>query len=387
MGYKTEAKRRVMRQEELKEFFKDKKVLITGHTGFKGAWLSQIMLNWEAEVCGYSLAPNTKPSLFEALRLAEKMDSNIADIRDLEELDKVVKKFKPDIIFHLAAQPIVRESYDNPVYTYEANVMGTVNVLETIRLNSIKAGVIITTDKVYRNFEKDIGYKEEDHLGGYDPYSNSKACADLVVSSYISSFFNEKDFGKKHNTLVASARAGNVVGGGDWAKDRLLPDAIKAFLVNNEDLLIRSPKAIRPWQHVLEPLYGYILLAVHLYNGEVDKAGGWNFGPQEDDMKEVEHVIGLVTKHLDKGRVVVQEDKSKHEAGILKLDNSKARDKLGWIPKYDLGQTIKETVKWYEVFHLGHEDITNYTVKQIETYFNTVKGEEKIEKRDRVASR
>ena len=358
-----------MQQEELKNFFKDKKVLITGHTGFKGAWLTQIMLNSGAKVCGYSLEPNTKPSMFEALELAGKIENNIADIRDLRKLNEVVAKFKPDIIFHLAAQPIVRDSYDNPVYTYETNVMGTVNVLESMRVNKIPAGVMITTDKVYKNFEKDIAYKEEDQLGGYDPYSNSKACADLVVSSYISSFFNPKDYKKKHNTLVASARAGNVVGGGDWAKDRLLPDAIKAFLVNKEDLVIRSPKAIRPWQHVLEPLYGYILLAMHLYNGESDKVGGWNFGPNDEDMQEVEKVLQMLTGHLKHGKYIVEEDKSKHEAKLLKLDNTKSRKELNWIPKYDLSKTIKETAEWYKVFHLSKGDIKNFTSNQIESYF------------------
>ena len=355
---------------ELQKKFKDKKVLITGHTGFKGAWLTQIMIDSGAKVSGYSVAPNTDPSLFEALELAGKIENNIADIRDLRKLNEVVAKFKPDIIFHLAAQPIVRDSYDNPVYTYETNVMGTVNVLEAMRLNKIPTGVMITTDKVYKNFEKDIAYKEEDQLGGYDPYSNSKACADLVISSYIDSFFNPKDYKTKHNTLIASARAGNVVGGGDWAKDRLVPDAIKAFLVNNDDLVIRSPKAIRPWQHVLEPLYGYILLAAHLSNEEVDKVGAWNFGPNDEDMQEVEKVLGMLTGHLKQGRYVVEEDKGKHEAKLLKLDNTKARSELGWIPKYDLSKTIKETAEWYEVFHLENGDIKKFTTNQIETYFS-----------------
>lgn len=359
---------------ELSSFFKDKKVLITGHTGFKGAWLSQIMIDSGARVCGYSLLPNTRPNLFDILNLADKVDNNIADIRDLKKLNGAVKRFKPDIIFHLAAQPLVRDSYDDPVYTYETNVMGTVNILEAIRINKIPVGVIITTDKVYHNLEKDIAYKENDRLGGYDPYSNSKACADMVVSSYISSFFNPKDYKKKHNTLVASARSGNVIGGGDWAKDRLLPDAIKAFLVNKEDLVIRSPKAIRPWQHVLEPLYGYILLAIHLYGGEVDKVGAWNFGPKDEDMQEVERVLQILTKHLEKGKYTVEEDLSKHEAGLLKLDNSKARAELRWSPRYDLGKTIKETAEWYEVFHLNKGDIKKFTSSQIETYFKDKKG-------------
>jgi len=355
---------------DLKDFFKDKKVFITGHTGFKGAWLTQIMLNWGAEVAGYSLRPNTKPNLFDALKISQDIRNNIADIRDIKALGQAVESFKPEIIFHLAAQPIVRDSYDNPVYTYEANVMGTVNVLEVMRQNKVPVGVIITTDKVYKNLEKDIAYKENAQLGGYDPYSNSKACADLVVSSYISSFFNPKDYKKKHNTLVASARAGNVVGGGDWAKDRLVPDAINAFMVNDEDLIIRSPKAIRPWQHVLEPLFGYILLAVHLTNGEKDKVGAWNFGPEDEDMKEVEHVINTLKGHLKKGNYVIQEDKVKHEAGILKLDNTKAKTELMWIPKYDLEKTIKETAEWYEVFHLGKANIQEYTIKQIDCYFD-----------------
>ena len=354
----------------IREFFKDKKILMTGHTGFKGAWLTQIMLDFGAKVCGYSLAPNTAPNLYEVLELATKIDNNIADIRDLNKFNKVVKRFKPDIIFHLAAQPIVRDSYDNPVYTYETNVMGTVNVLEAMRLNKVPAGVMITTDKVYRNVEKDIAYKEGDQLGGYDPYSNSKACADLVVSSYIDSFFNPKDYKIKHNTLVASVRAGNVVGGGDWAKDRLVPDAIKAFLVNKEDLVIRSPRAIRPWQHVLEPLYGYILLAMHLSSEEVDKVGAWNFGPNDEDMQEVEKVLQLLTKYLKHGKYVVEDDKNKHEASLLKIDNTKAQTELNWLPKYDLSKTIKETAEWYEVFYLNKRDIKKFTSNQIEAYFS-----------------
>ena len=215
--------------QKLKDFFKGKKVFITGHTGFKGAWLSSILLSWGSKICGYSLAPNTEPNLFDILNLKQSCSHYIGDIRDIQLLKEKVAAFAPDIVFHLAAQPLVRDSYQDPVYTYDVNVMGTVHMLEVMRQCKVKAGVIITTDKVYKNSEQNIAYQEDDSLGGYDPYSNSKACADLVVTSYISSFFNQKDFRKKHKTLIASARSGNVIGGGDWNQDRLIPDLVRAF--------------------------------------------------------------------------------------------------------------------------------------------------------------
>jgi CDP-glucose 4,6-dehydratase len=356
----------------LADFYKGKTVLITGHTGFKGAWLAQIMLNFGANVVGYSLGPNTTPNLFTALKLKDKINHNVGDIRDLKKFNEIVKKTKPDIIFHLAAQPIVLESYKEPVYTYETNVMGTVNVLEAIRLNGVRAGVIITTDKVYKNIEKDYAYAEDDSLGGYDPYSNSKACADLATSSYISSFFNPNEYGQNHNTLVGAVRAGNVIGGGDWASNRLVPDAMRAVFEDNEEVIIRSPKAIRPWQHVLEPLAGYIRLGAHLHEGEKDKSGSWNFGPEVSDMKEVETVLAMAFRHLNKGSYKVVENKSKHEAGILKLNNIKAKSQLGWLPKYNLNDAVAKTVDWYNECYNGKVNIVDYTDKEIQGYF---KGE------------
>lgn len=351
------------------EFYENKKVFITGHTGFKGAWLTQILLNFGAEVCGYSLKPNTKPNLFDALGFKKSIKHVIGDIRDFKLLDKTIADFKPDIVFHLAAQPIVRDSYDDPKYTYDVNVMGTVNVLESMRLNNIKTGVIITTDKVYRNIERDVAYKEEDALGGYDPYSNSKACADLVVSSYIQSFFNPADHGAKHNTLVASVRAGNVIGGGDWANARLVPDIMRAFLEKDESLVIRSPKAVRPWQHVLEPLSGYLLLGAKLHDGQTDKTGAWNFGPEKDDMQSVEKVLEIMIETLGKGRVIVEEDKTKHEASLLKLDNSKAKIALGWEPRFDLRKAILATADWYKEYYTNKSNIKKFTLGQIKSYF------------------
>lgn len=354
---------------KLQNFYKGKKVLVTGHTGFKGAWLSQILVNFGAKVCGYSLEPNTTPNLFSVFDLEKKIDHRIGDIRKIKIFDKVVKEFEPDIIFHLAAQPLVRDSYDDPIYTYETNVMGTANVLESVRLNQTKAAVIITTDKVYRNLEKDIAYKEEDPLGGHDPYSNSKACADLIVDSYIKSFFNPNDYGNKHFSAVASARAGNVIGGGDWAKDRLIPDAVRAFLSENVDLVIRKPKAIRPWQHVFEPLYGYLILGKELFEGNVAAIGSWNFGPSDDDMQTVESVLGLTIAYLAKGKYIVKEDHSKHEATNLKLNNNKAISKLGWKPKMNLEEAIKSTCSWYGAFYNKKEDIILFSNNQIKEYF------------------
>lgn len=354
-------------KSDLAKFYNGKRVFITGHTGFKGGWLTQILLEFGAEIYGYSLAPNTDPNIFSVLGLEKKITHLEADIRDYETLNQAVKNFQPEIIFHLAAQPIVRDSYDDPKYTYEANVLGTVNVLEAIRANNVPAAVIITTDKVYKDQNQGKAYSEDDPLGGYDPYSNSKACADLIVNSYIQSFFNPSEYKKTHNTLIASARAGNVIGGGDWANARLVPDAIKAFLVTGSDLVIRSPKAIRPWQHVFEPLEGYLLLGQALLSGDEKKVGGWNFGPSEDDMKSVLEVINIIQKYLEKGNVVVEEDPTKHETSILKLDSSKAKKELGWRPKYNLRQAVEETTRWYEEYYASQ---SKFSVEQIRGYFN-----------------
>ena len=359
-----------MEKKSLKKFFRGKKILITGHTGFKGAWLAQILLNWDAKICGCALTPNTNPNLFNILNLKDYIEHHQADIRNFHQLNRIVKKFKPDIIFHLAAQALVRNSYDNPRSTYTTNVIGTINVLEAIRLNNIRAGIIITTDKVYQDLEKNVAFKEDDRLGGYDPYSNSKACADLAVNSHIHSFFNFKDNQAGNYPLVASARSGNVIGGGDWNKDRLLPDLIRAFFINNQNLVIRSPDAIRPWQYVLEPLRGYLLLAQSLYEGHIDKMGPWNFGPQDESMLDVVSVVNMAIDFLKKGSFTVSEDSSKHETKILKLDNSKAIHNLKWKPKLNVAKAIRETLLWYKTFYLNKIDMQAYTTRQINRYFN-----------------
>ncbi len=353
----------------MKEFYKGKRVLVTGHTGFKGAWLCQILLDFGAQLAGYSLKPNTEPNLFTILKLDQKVKHKIADIRDFETLDKFIKTFKPEIIFHLAAQPIVRASYDDPKYTYEANVLGTLNVLESIRLNKVPAGVIITTDKVYKNLEKDIAYKEDDALCGWDPYSNSKSCADLVVYSYQQSFFNPEKYGQEHKTLISSARSGNVIGGGDWAQDRLIPDVMRAFLVDHKTLEIRSPRAVRPWQHVFEPLSGYLLLGQRLHQGEIDKAGAWNFGPFDADMQEVESVVKLLIDDLGVGKYQIKEDHTKHEANLLKLSNKKASTQLHWQPRFSLKEAIRETARWYKTYYAG-KDVLKLSKEQIKRFFN-----------------
>lgn len=351
-----------------RNFFKDKKVFITGHTGFKGSWLSQILVESGAKVCGFAPEPQTSPNLFSILGLKEELDHRTGDVRDFQLLHKTVKEFAPEIIFHLAAQPLVRVSYDRPRYTYEVNILGTVNVLEAIRLNNVRAGVLVMTDKVYKNPNRSVFFREEDPLGGYDPYSNSKACADLVVSSYIQSFFNPEDFGVKHNTLVASTRAGNVIGGGDWAKDRLVPDLVKAFLVEQKEVVIRNPKAIRPWQHVLEPLAGYLLLAKSLFGGDVKKSGAWNFGPREDGVRDVETMVKLFIKNLGQGSYVVKKDETKHEEGVLMLNIDKARKELSWEPRLSVEEMVEKTAAWYKNFYAGDYDMRQFTVQQIKEY-------------------
>lgn len=350
-------------------FFKNKKVLITGNTGFKGSWLTQVLLMTGAKIFGLALKPNTNPNLFEILKQEDEIEQIYGDIRNFTQVNESVKKFKPDIIFHLAAQPIVRSSYDNPLYTYETNTLGTANILEAIRVNQVKAGVVITTDKVYKNTENSTCFKEEDALGGYDPYSNSKSCADLITESYLKSFFNVNDYGKKHSTLICSARAGNVIGGGDWAKDRLVSDLVRAFFVEDKKLISRNPKSIRPWQFVLEPLSGYIMLAEKLYQGDISKSGAWNFGPEKKDIISVEQIIKIFIKKLKKGGYIIEENTIKHEDKVLRIDISKAKKELGWKPKYDIKQAVEETAVWYETYYRQKRKIKIITTDQIKKYF------------------
>ncbi|MFA7252963.1 MAG: CDP-glucose 4,6-dehydratase [Patescibacteria group bacterium] len=353
---------------QITEFIKGKKFLVTGHTGFKGAWLTKIILQFGGEVSGYALAPNTSPSLFEALGLKSQIENHFGDIRDLEKFDKVVAAYKPDVILHLAAQPLVRASYDKPVYTFEANVIGTVNVLESIRRNKIKSGVIITTDKVYKNLEKDVLFKEEDALGGHDPYSASKACTEIVADSYIKSFFSTEKYKKDHETLIATARAGNVIGGGDWAEDRLIPDVVRSLFTTKETLILRNPSAVRPWQHVFESLYGYLLLACRLHNGEKNFVGAWNFGPEKSDMLKVEEIIKKLLGIL--GNYKVCPDPAKPEMMLLKLDNSRAKELLKWKTTYNIDQAVETTAAWYRAFFNEKNKIGEFSESQIKEYFH-----------------
>ena len=354
--------------ENLQKFFKNKKILITGHTGFKGSWLTQILLNWGAKVSGVALKPNTKPSLFQILRLEKKIRNNFCDIRDFNKISEIIKREKPEIVFHLAAQPLVRDSYDNPLYTFETNIMGTANILQVIKeIDTVRAAVIITTDKVYKNKESGRPFKEDDKLGGYDPYSASKAAAEIVISSYIKSFFNLTNYNKKHKTLIASARAGNVLGGGDWQKDRLIPDIIRAVFEKKEKIIIRNPNAIRPWQYVLEPLYGYLLLAEKLYKGKKDFSGAWNFGPNNKNYLTVEELIKITLELLRQGSYEIKRDYGKHEAHLLKLDSNKSKKFLNWQSQLDIKTILKLSCDWYKAFY-DKKDIIDLTNEQINSF-------------------
>ncbi|MFC1644683.1 CDP-glucose 4,6-dehydratase [Patescibacteria group bacterium] len=355
----------------LADFFKGKKVLVTGHTGFKGSWLMQILLSWGADVVGVSLMPKTSPNLYGILGLQNGANSYYFDIDSHEGLLDVIKKESPEIVFHLAAQPIVRDSYDNPLETYNTNVMGTANVLEAIRkTDSVKSAVIITTDKVYKNDEWVYPYREVDPLGGYDPYSASKAAADITTNSYIQSFFNVSDYKDKHNTLVAIARAGNVIGGGDWGNHRLVTDIVRSIFEKDEKIIIRSPKAIRPWEHVLEPLHGYLMLGKKLYEGETEMVGSWNFGPNDSHFVSVEEIVKKAIEVLGKGEYSVEEDSTKHEANILKLETSKAKCVLKWKSKLTFEDTLKYTFDWYRKYYEGKDNMTEYSNNQIYKFFN-----------------
>lgn len=341
--------------------YKGKKVLITGHTGFKGSWLSLWLKKLGAEVIGYSLDVPTDPSIFKICSLDERIISIIGDIRDEERLKQAFKKYKPDIVFHLAAQPIVRLSYKEPKATYETNVMGTVNVLEASKgTDSVKAVVVITTDKCYENKEWVYGYRETDPMGGYDPYSSSKGCVELVVSAYRNSFYNEKNIG------LSSTRAGNVIGGGDWAEDRLIPDFVKA-VSDDKSIIIRNPLATRPWQHVLEPLSGYLCLGASMLQDNKKYNSGWNFGPEDSDVLNVEQVLKLAIKSWGKGSIKVDKSQQPHEANLLKLDISKAKTYLKWYPVYDVNKAVDATIQWYKAY-CENEDMYKYTLKQIEEY-------------------
>ena len=351
-------------------FWSGKHVFLTGHTGFKGGWLSLWLTSMGAKVTGYALAPKTMPSFFEVVNVEEILErSHIGDIRDLEMLQKAMLKARPDLVIHMAAQPLVRYSYSKPVETYATNVMGTVHVLECIRLlDSVRAVIVVTTDKCYENEERDVGYREDEPMGGSDPYSSSKACAELVTSAYRQSYFSPQKF-DQHRVAIASARAGNVIGGGDWSEDRLIPDAIKAFEAG-QALIIRNPLATRPWQHVLEPLFGYLVLAQALYQDGSKFDGAWNFGPRDGDARSVQEVINLLIEKWTSA-ASWQQDQSEqpHEAQSLKLDCSKAQQLLHWMPKWNLEQAIDKTIRWHSA-HAEKENMHDFSLQQIASYQN-----------------
>lgn len=347
-----------------KSFWKDKRVFITGHTGFKGAWLSIWLYSLGAKVTGYALNPPTTPSLFDLAKVDTLVHSIIGDIRDREFLKNAISSADPEIVIHMAAQPLVIESYKNPVETYETNVMGTVNLFEGIRsCKSVKAVINVTTDKVYENKEWLWGYRENEPLGGYDPYSSSKACSELVTSSYRNSFFNTNNY-IEHGVGVASARAGNVIGGGDWAPDRLIPDCIRS-LTNNQRIEIRNPRSIRPWQHVLEPLSGYLLLAQSLFEQGEMYSQSWNFGPDEIDAREVGWIVEKICEKWGGDASFVLETKATyHEATYLKLDCSKSKKLLNWHPTWELEKTIEKIVCWAKAMN-NNENLLEVTLNQI----------------------
>lgn len=348
-------------------FWSGKRVFLTGNTGFKGSWLSLWLQEMGAIVKGYSLPAPTSPSLFQEAKVWEGMSTEDGDIRDFTHLRQTINDFKPEIVFHMAAQPLVRRSYDEPLETYSTNVMGTVYLLEAIKqVGCVKAVVNITSDKCYENREWVWGYREDEPMGGYDPYSNSKGCAELVVSSYRQSFFNPEKY-DVHGCAIASVRAGNVIGGGDWAEDRLIPDILQAF-ASRKKVEIRSPYAIRPWQHVLEPLSGYIIIAEKLYTDGPSFAEGWNFGPKDEDAQPVEKIVNRLTQLWGEGAEwFLSQEVHPHEAHYLKLDCSKARIRLNWKPVWSLETTLEKIVNWQKAW-LNGEDIKSYTINEIKEY-------------------
>ena len=350
----------------IETFFKSKKILITGNTGFKGGWLSLWISHMGAEVKGFSLDPPTNPSFFRVAKLNTSYETIDGDVRDYVKLSKIIKDFQPEIIFHLAAQPLVRYSYHHPMETFETNVMGTVNLLEASKKsNSLKLIINVTSDKCYENNESSKSFKEGDRLGGNDPYSSSKACAELVSRSFFESYF------KNNEIQLATVRAGNVIGGGDWAEDRLIPDIYRSLKTNSK-ILIRNPQATRPWQHVLEPLNGYLILAKYLFERETVKSiSSWNFGPNFEDIKSVEWILNKFKK-LNSKIQYQKENSVFYEAQTLSLDISKARTKLNWHPRLNINKAIEYTNDWFENFNLN-KNMQDYSLNQISN-FNRVKN-------------
>jgi CDP-glucose 4,6-dehydratase len=349
--------------------YQNRKVLVTGHTGFKGSWLSLWLSQMGANVVGYSLPPDTNPSHFELLEI--DCVSIISDIRDAERLTGAVTEHRPEIVFHLAAQPLVRKSYREPVETFQTNIMGLVNILEACRhTDSVKAIVVITSDKCYEDQKFDRGYSEVDKLGGYDPYSASKGCAEIITACYRRSFFNSDKAEQSCSALIASARAGNVIGGGDWSDDRLIPDIVRAAARNNK-VVIRNPDHIRAWQHVLEPLSGYLMLGQQLLQGSKDSAHAWNFGPTDEQGITVNEVVLQMKRCWDKVNYdITKESSNLHETSTLKLDCSKAHQKLAWEPIWDMYQGIEMAAVWYKAYYEQDELLT---CQQLTEYINRAK--------------
>lgn len=345
------------------DFYKNKRVFVTGHTGFKGSWLCQILLNLGAEVTGYALAPNTTPNLFDICGLEDKIHSIIEDVRDLEKLSQAIRETSPNIVIHLAAQPIVRDSYKDPVYTYETNVMGTVNILESIRnVSSVKSFLNVTTDKVYRNNEWCWGYREDEYLDGFDPYSNSKSCSELVTHSYKRSFFSD------NHVAISTARAGNVIGGGDFSGDRIIPDCVRAA-VSNKPIIVRNPNSTRPYQHVLEPLFAYLMIVEKQYEN-ASYADCYNVGPDEQDCVSTGNLVDMFCKAW--GNNIKWEsvpDNGPHEANFLKLDCSKLKSTFNWRPRWNIQEAIEKTTEWSRSYFNG-EDITKIMDNEISEFIS-----------------
>lgn len=349
-------------------FWKDKRVLVTGHTGFKGGWLSLWLAELGAQVHGYALAPNTNPNFFDECTLRPRLaSSTIADIRDADTLSIALQSAKPEIVFHLAAQPLVRYSYAQPVETYSVNVMGTVNLLQAVRNTpSVRAVVNVTTDKCYENHERSQSYIETEAMGGHDPYSSSKGCSELVTAAYRRSFLAPS------NIHVATARAGNVIGGGDWAADRLIPDFLRA-LDQRQTLVIRSPHATRPWQHVLEPVSGYMVLAEKLCTHGAQFAQAWNFGPQLQDSKSVQWILEHLCSYIPGAQWSLDKSPQPHEANLLTLDSTKARQQLGWQSRWPIADALAQTIQWHSAWKAG-EHLQSITLKQIDKYSKSMQG-------------
>lgn len=345
-----------------KSFWKGRSVFLTGHTGFKGSWLALWLTEMGANVYGYSLKAPTNPNLFKIINLEKKIKrSTKGDIRDISKLKKSIKFAKPSIIFHMAAQPLVKQSYYDPLETFTTNLIGTINLFEVARnVETIEAIINITTDKCYENKEHKQPYHEKDRLGGYDPYSSSKACSEIATSTYRNSFLS------KSGIKLASVRAGNVIGGGDWATDRLIPDFFRS-IENNNLLLVRSPKAVRPWQHVLDPLSGYLMLAEKLVIKGHNFAEAWNFGPNHNDNKTVKWVLNRFSKQFSNSKWETESEDQLHEANLLKLDISKAKSKLGWIPRWSLETAIDNTIKWYQAYK-ENKNMIDFSIKQIKAH-------------------